>query len=193
MLTDSVNNSYIFEISATNKIQASNRNANGDIIVLSSLITYSPNDIASMYFNRSNVFFYINGSQVATCSYLSGTNLMKMTIINQTASTLIINDIELYVTGTKGDTGPTGPTGATGPTGSGSQALGGTGQSSAGGSLDVNFNTTVTIPIVTATVYGTSPAIITVNNVGPTGFSANTYNLSGTQTGPVDFNWNVTL
>jgi len=69
------------------------------------------------------------------------------------------------------------------------QSLGGTGQSSAGGSLDVNFNTTVTLPIVTATVSGASPALITVNNVGPTGFSAATYNLSGAQTGPVNFNW----
>ena len=70
-----------------------------------------------------------------------------------------------------------------------SQPLGGTGQSSAGGSLDINFNTALSLPVVTATVSGASPALITVNNVGPTGFSAATYNLSGTQTGPVDFNW----
>jgi hypothetical protein len=70
-----------------------------------------------------------------------------------------------------------------------SNALGGTGQSSAGGSLDVNFNTAIPHPNVTATVSGASPALITVSNVGPTGFSAATYNLSGTQTGPVNFNW----
>jgi hypothetical protein len=70
-----------------------------------------------------------------------------------------------------------------------SNALGGTGQSSAGGSLNINFNTAIPHPNVTATVSGASPALITVNNVGPTGFSAATYDLTGNQTGPVDFNW----
>jgi hypothetical protein len=70
--------------------------------------------------------------------------------------------------------------------------LGGTGQSSAGGTLAVNFRTTVfssSIPTVTATVSGSGPAHISLGSIGPTGFTATTYNISGTQTGPVSFNW----
>ena len=72
--------------------------------------------------------------------------------------------------------------------------LGGTGQSSAGGTLAVNFKTTVfsnSIPTVTATVSGSGPAHISVGSIGPTGFTATTYNITGTQTGPVSFNWHA--
>jgi hypothetical protein len=72
--------------------------------------------------------------------------------------------------------------------------LGGTGQSSAGGTLAVNFINRIfstSIPSVTATVSSSGPAHISVGNIGPTGFTATTYNISGTQTGPVSFNWHA--
>jgi hypothetical protein len=72
--------------------------------------------------------------------------------------------------------------------------LGGTGQSSSGGTLAVNFRSTVfssSIPTVTATVSGSGPAHISVGSIGPTGFTATTYNITGTQTGPVSFNWHA--
>jgi hypothetical protein len=72
--------------------------------------------------------------------------------------------------------------------------LGGTGQSSSGGTLAVNFRSTVfsnSVPTVTATVSGSGPAHISVGSIGPTGFTATTYNITGTQTGPVSFNWHA--
>jgi hypothetical protein len=72
------------------------------------------------------------------------------------------------------------------------QTLGGTGQSSAGGSVAINFSSSTfgnVTPIITAAVTGNVPAFISVNSFGPTGFTAYTYNTSGTQTGPVGFNW----
>jgi hypothetical protein len=72
--------------------------------------------------------------------------------------------------------------------------LGGTGQSSAGGTLAVNFKNTIfsgSVPSVTATVSSSGPAHISVGSIGPTGFTATTYNISGTQTGPVSFNWHA--
>jgi hypothetical protein len=70
--------------------------------------------------------------------------------------------------------------------------LGGTGQSSSGGTLAVNFKSKIfsnSVPTVTATVSGSGPAHISVGSIGPTGFTATTYNITGTQTGPVSFNW----
>jgi hypothetical protein len=72
--------------------------------------------------------------------------------------------------------------------------LGGTGASSAGGTLAVNFKSTIfsnSTPTVTATVSSAGPAHISVGSIGPTGFSVTTYNVAGTQTGPVSFNWHA--
>jgi hypothetical protein len=71
--------------------------------------------------------------------------------------------------------------------------LGGTGTTSAGGTSNVNFGSTLfsTTPIITATVTGVNPAAVLLSSMGPTGFTATTYNPSFSITGPVPFNWNA--
>jgi hypothetical protein len=71
--------------------------------------------------------------------------------------------------------------------------LGGTGTTSAGGTGAVNFGSTLfsTTPIITATVTGVNPAAVLLSSMGPTGFTATTYNPSFSITGPVPFNWNA--
>jgi hypothetical protein len=71
--------------------------------------------------------------------------------------------------------------------------LGGTGTTSAGGTSNVNFGSTLfsTTPIITATITGVNPAAVLLSSMGPTGFTATTYNPSFSITGPVPFNWNA--
>ena len=71
--------------------------------------------------------------------------------------------------------------------------LGGTGTTSAGGTGAVNFGSTLfsTTPIIPATVTGVNPAAVLLSSMGPTGFTATTYNPSFSITGPVPFNWNA--
>ena len=98
-----------------------------------------------------------------------------------------------WISGGSLPSGATGPTGPTGSTANGiTRYLYGSGTTSSG-TLAVTFSTAfASAPNVTATISGSTAAFINVSTITTTGFTVNTYNISGTLTN-YTFNWHAVL
>jgi hypothetical protein len=102
---------YYLELTATNSISFEFVPQNGphDVIVTT---TYTPGDIASLYYDGTNMFFYLGGTLVGTGTQLiTGLHGFRCqynaTIDNQTYQ---FDNVSIFVTGKKGADGEAGTT-----------------------------------------------------------------------------------
>jgi hypothetical protein len=105
--------------------------------------SYTAGDIASLYFDGYDVYYYVNGVNVATTSYTTGNNV-TFTAYNNGSGTIGIDSILLYTTGKIGPTGVTGPTGLQGIAGISTGKI--LFLDTAGGSAPINSGTTLVAP-----------------------------------------------
>jgi hypothetical protein len=103
------NNTFAFgfQLIATNFVRSvyvANSVAN-----FSSSFSYTPGQIAALYFDGYNAYYYINGVKIDERPHDSISVTFSM--YNNTNTTRTINSIMCYTTGKLGSTGPTGPTG----------------------------------------------------------------------------------
>jgi hypothetical protein len=105
--------------------------------------SYTAGDIASLYFDGYDVYYYVNGVNVATTSYTTGNNV-TFSAYNNGSGTIGIYSILLYTTGKIGPTGVTGPTGVQGIAGISTGKI--LFLDTAGGSAPINSGTTLVAP-----------------------------------------------
>ena len=111
---------YYLELSDTNTIVFEYVPSVGPHIPIFTT-TYTPGDIASLYYDGYSMHFYLGGILQASGSYqITGVHIFRALYNSSTAAnTYQFNNASIFVTGVKGITGATGSAGgATGETGS---------------------------------------------------------------------------
>jgi hypothetical protein len=86
---------------------------------ISDVVTYTPGDIGSIYWDGTKVYAYINGNLISGLPYTypDGANGETLRLASIQYATTTFTNVAYYPTGKIGASGNTGPTGDTGPQG----------------------------------------------------------------------------
>ena len=154
----------------------------GEIVISTNL--YNPGDIASLYYDGTQMHFYLGGIlQASSSESILGLHVFRCQYNNATASeTYQFNNVAIFVAGLKGQPGSM-PINIQYGSGTTDEEL---------FTSIITFPTEFTsTPNVTASIVDGSQTIITLSSINETNFTASTWNISGGVS--ATFNWQAML